>query len=76
MLTGGNLEDAIETGAYPQAITYRIDSNHSVPRNVLKCTVDITGANRELKYMLTSTNTHTNKGMYVYLKPPVYIIVL
>lgn len=64
MLAGGNLEDAIKTGAYPATITYCIDSNHSAPHNALKCTVDITGANRELKYRLTSPNTHTSKGMY------------
>lgn len=71
MLAGANIEDAIEAGAYPVNVTYHIDSNHSVPHNVLKCTVHIAGANRELKYMLTSSNTHTHKGMYVNGTGPV-----
>ena len=62
VVTGSNLDDAIKTGAYPSTITYHVDSNHSTTQHSLKCVIDVTGANRQLRYTLTST-APTYKGM-------------
>ena len=69
VVAGSNLDDPIETGAYPSTITYHVDSNRSTTQHSLKCVIDVTGASRELKYTLTST-TPTYRGIVCSIPIP------
>ena len=46
--------DMIKTGAYPVSITYDVDTDHTATCP-LKCSIEVTGANRPLKYVVTAT---------------------
>ena len=46
--------DMIKTGAYPVSITYDVDTDHTATCP-LKCSIEVTGADRPLKYVVTAT---------------------
>ena len=45
--------DMIKTGAYPASITYDVDTDHTATCP-LKCSIEVTGADLPLKYVVTA----------------------
>ena len=63
MLTETCWKEEFETGSYPTTVTYHIDTDLTAPfvPRPLKCKIGVTGADRQLDYILNSPPP-SNKG--------------